>query len=246
MVWSVRSVDGAGPARRRGPRVVTVTSLLQRRVARSPRYPMFQMSLMPRTSLDSMFGWLSKSSRDRDGLRRRAACRRSPTACGSRGRRGLTVFSRGLSIAGVDLRVVDLAPVGVVRRDDVVPANVGSSTVCGSAKSRIQPTVGQTSISCFGTPQYLLYITDWSTSVKFVLKPRLWTALVDDRRVLVGRVAGRADDLDVVAAGVLAARVARQLHVLRGHRQVAGGVLVVVDLRAGVAARLGRSRWIPG
>src|SRR2546421_12357419 len=41
-------------------------------------------------------------------------------------------------------------PVGTID----VPLNVMLSTVCGSAKSAIQPTLGHTSISSFGTLQY--------------------------------------------------------------------------------------------
>src|SRR5215472_17075354 len=44
-------------------------------------------------------------------------------------------------------------------------------TVSGLSKSRTQPADGQTSISGFGTPQYLPYIADWSTSARWTLKP---------------------------------------------------------------------------
>ena len=56
-----------------------------------------------------------------------------------------------------------------------LPLNVMFRTVCGSAKSAIQPTFGQTSISSFGTLQYFAYIVDVSTSVSFVVKPRFFS-----------------------------------------------------------------------
>src|ERR1035441_10162936 len=50
------------------------------------------------------------------------------------------------------------------------------STASGSPKSASQPTFGQTSIFSETTPQYFEYITDWSTTLSFVLKPRLVSA----------------------------------------------------------------------
>src|SRR5437763_5084741 len=61
-----------------------------------------------------------------------------------------------------------------------LPLNVMLSTVCGSAKSAIQPTLGHTSISSLGTLQYFAYIVAVSTSVNFVVKPRflsVWLTL---------------------------------------------------------------------
>src|ERR1700676_4035737 len=59
-----------------------------------------------------------------------------------------------------------------------LPLNVMSSTVCGSAKSWIQPTLGQTSISSFGTLQYFAYIVAVSTSVNLVVKPSSLSVLL--------------------------------------------------------------------
>src|SRR5947209_8626677 len=57
----------------------------------------------------------------------------------------------------------------------LVLSNVGARTVWGSAKSRTHPTFGQTLTSSFGVPQNFVYMIDWSTSLKFVLKPRFWS-----------------------------------------------------------------------
>src|SRR5580658_8672818 len=57
-----------------------------------------------------------------------------------------------------------------------LPSNGTLSTAWGSPKSASQPTLGQTSIFSLTTPQYLEYMTDWSTRFSFVLKPRLLSA----------------------------------------------------------------------
>src|ERR1700756_5953736 len=54
-----------------------------------------------------------------------------------------------------------------------LPLKGTSRTACGSPKSAIQPTFGQTSIFSLTTPQYLEYMTVCSTRLSFVLKPRL-------------------------------------------------------------------------
>src|SRR5205807_10155966 len=62
-------------------------------------------------------------------------------------------------------------PVGTI----VVPLNVIFRIVCGSAKSAIQPPLGQTSMFSLGTLQYFAYIVAVSTSVIFVVKPRFFS-----------------------------------------------------------------------
>src|SRR5690348_10593923 len=62
-------------------------------------------------------------------------------------------------------------PVGTIN----LPLNVMLRTVCGSAKSAIHPTFGQIEIFSFGTLQNFAYIVEVSTSVNFVLKPRLFS-----------------------------------------------------------------------
>jgi len=52
-----------------------------------------------------------------------------------------------------------------------LPLKATLSTVCGSAKSRIQPRFGQTCTLALGTPQKRPYMTDTSTSLSCVLKP---------------------------------------------------------------------------
>src|ERR1051326_8973518 len=51
------------------------------------------------------------------------------------------------------------------------PLNVGSSTVCGSAKSFSQPTLGQIATLAFGTLQNFEYIVLRSTARRLTLKP---------------------------------------------------------------------------
>ena len=51
------------------------------------------------------------------------------------------------------------------------PLNVGSSTVCGSAKSCAQPNDGQTFTSDFGTWQKRVSIVSRVTRRSLVLKP---------------------------------------------------------------------------
>jgi hypothetical protein len=70
------------------------------------------------------------------------------------------------------------------------PEKAGSRIVWGSAKSRSQPTFGQTSMLRAGTPQYFEYMTLWSTTVKFVLNPRLWTAELTSSASFCRGVAG--------------------------------------------------------
>src|SRR5689334_21352833 len=55
------------------------------------------------------------------------------------------------------------------------PLNVGSSTVCGSAKSFSQPTLGQMATFAFGTEQYFEYIVARSTASSLTLKPICWS-----------------------------------------------------------------------
>src|SRR3954451_18175527 len=55
------------------------------------------------------------------------------------------------------------------------PLKVGSSIVCGSAKSLSQPVLGQTGVFDFGMPQYFEYIVSRVTGRKATLKPRLFS-----------------------------------------------------------------------
>src|SRR5580658_8989272 len=55
-----------------------------------------------------------------------------------------------------------------------LPLKVMFSTVCGSEKSAIQPTLGHTSISSLGTLQYFAYMVDCSTTENLVTKPRFF------------------------------------------------------------------------
>src|ERR1700744_1935424 len=59
-----------------------------------------------------------------------------------------------------------------------LPLNGTSSTACGSPKSGIQPTFGQTSIFSDTTPQYFEYMTVCSTRFSFVLKPSFCSVLL--------------------------------------------------------------------
>jgi len=53
------------------------------------------------------------------------------------------------------------------------PANKGSRMVCGSAKSRVQPTFGQRSVSWAGVPQNLLNAIACEKRFSLVFNPRL-------------------------------------------------------------------------
>src|SRR4029077_1618629 len=55
------------------------------------------------------------------------------------------------------------------------PLNVTFRFACGSAKSLIHATLGQTVISSLGTLQYLANIVDAATAVNFVGKPRFFS-----------------------------------------------------------------------
>src|SRR3954451_21075576 len=55
------------------------------------------------------------------------------------------------------------------------PLKVGSSIVCGSAKSLSQPVLGQTSVLDFGMPQYFEYIVSRVTGRKLTLNPRFFS-----------------------------------------------------------------------
>src|SRR3954470_23422339 len=55
------------------------------------------------------------------------------------------------------------------------PLNVGSSIVCGSAKSFSQPVLGQIGVFDFGLPQYFEYMVSRVTGRKLTLKPRLFS-----------------------------------------------------------------------
>src|SRR3954449_5347569 len=55
------------------------------------------------------------------------------------------------------------------------PLNVGSSIVCGSAKSFSQPTLGQIGVFAFGIPQYFEYIVSRVTGRNCTLNPRLFS-----------------------------------------------------------------------
>src|SRR5919204_2030870 len=57
------------------------------------------------------------------------------------------------------------------------PLNVGSSTVCGSAKSFCQPTLGQIATCDFGTLQNFEYIVSRGTARRLILKPSCWSVL---------------------------------------------------------------------
>src|SRR3954452_3393588 len=57
------------------------------------------------------------------------------------------------------------------------PLNVGSSIVCGSAKSFSQPTLGQIGVFAFGMPQYFEYIVSRVTGRKRTLNPRFFSEL---------------------------------------------------------------------
>src|SRR5436190_19074648 len=52
------------------------------------------------------------------------------------------------------------------------PLKVGSSIVCGSAKSFSQPVLGQIGVFDFGIPQYFEYIVSRVTGRNWTLKPR--------------------------------------------------------------------------
>src|SRR4051812_43822635 len=52
------------------------------------------------------------------------------------------------------------------------PLKVGSSIVCGSAKSFSQPVLGQTWVFDFGMPQYFEYMVSRVTGRKLTLNPR--------------------------------------------------------------------------
>ena len=85
-------------------------------------------------------------------------------------------------------------------------------------------------------------MTVCSTRLSFVLKPRFFSVWLTTSATLFGaRAAESTDDLQRFRAGVLAARVAGELHVLFGDRHVALRVFVVVDLRPRAARRLLRS-----
>src|SRR4051794_33738722 len=51
------------------------------------------------------------------------------------------------------------------------PLKVGSSIVCGSAKSFSQPVLGQTSVFDFRMPQYFEYMVSRVTGRKLTLNP---------------------------------------------------------------------------
>src|SRR5215208_7754921 len=53
----------------------------------------------------------------------------------------------------------------------LLPSNVRSSIVCGSAKSFSQPVLGQMCVFDFGTPQYFEYIVSRVTGRSETLKP---------------------------------------------------------------------------
>src|SRR3954471_19405199 len=55
------------------------------------------------------------------------------------------------------------------------PLKVGSSIVCGSAKSLSQPTLGQTGVCDFGIPQYFEYIVSRVTGRKLTWNPRFFS-----------------------------------------------------------------------
>src|SRR3954452_1300572 len=55
------------------------------------------------------------------------------------------------------------------------PLNVGSSIVCGSAKSFSQPVLGQIWVLDFGMPQYFEYIVSRVTGRKLTLNPRFFS-----------------------------------------------------------------------
>src|SRR4051794_35262218 len=55
------------------------------------------------------------------------------------------------------------------------PLNVGSSIVCGSAKSLSQPVLGQISVLDFGMPQYFEYIVSRVTGRNRTLNPRFFS-----------------------------------------------------------------------
>src|SRR4051794_2920346 len=54
------------------------------------------------------------------------------------------------------------------------PLKVGSSIVCGSAKSLSQPVLGQIGVFDFGMPQYFEYIVSRVTGRKFTENPRFF------------------------------------------------------------------------
>src|ERR1700749_2931353 len=130
---------------------------------------------MPSTSLDSMYGsfahWYgiaTASATSSSSIFAHASPRAfSPTACAA-------ASIAALIFGWLTRPQLEFVPFCTIR----LPLNGTSSTACGSPKSAIQPTFGQTSIFSETTPQYFEYMTVCSTRFSFVLKPRLFSVLL--------------------------------------------------------------------
>ena len=111
------------------------------------------------------------------------------------------------------------------------PLNVGSSIVCGSAKSCAQPTDGQTLTSDSGTLQNFVNIVSRVTRRSFVLKPISLSCCSVICAIDLSGSALSADDQQLLVALVLAGGEARLLEVLGRQVAVALSAAQPVELR---------------